>query len=161
MKKIIINIPEVKWGIKPMFDKLVKSLTYEVDETGKPLAENKIPKPIEKQPSLNKETKPTQKTVTDEDTPPLFPKTQKTNANNKIQIQKEDLVLISTALIRYKKHLAQSNQPEKAQRVGELDKMFYAMMPPKVTPNEATTKPPSNLSERYRQSKRERATNLG
>lgn len=157
MKKIIINIPEVKWSFRPMFDKLLKSLTYEVDETGKPLPENKANKSIETQSTLNKEPKKTN----NENKSPLFPKNQTASANNKIQIQKEDLVLISTALIRYKKHLAQNNQLEKAKRVGELDKMFYAMMPPKAIPNETATQPPSSLSERYKQSKRERATNLG
>lgn len=45
-----------------------------------------------------------------------------------IRLQKEDLPLISTALVRYKKHLAQCKQMEKATRVGELDELFYKMI---------------------------------
>ncbi|EAY28941.1 hypothetical protein [Microscilla marina] len=161
MKKIVINIPEVKWNIRTMFDKLVKSLTYEVDEAGEKLPKSKTKKPVEKQTTLQTQPKPTQKTAANENTPPLFPKTQKNSNTNKIQIQKEDLALISTALIRYKKHLAQNNQLEKAKKVGTLDQMFYEMMQPAKASSETVTQPPSNLSERYRQNKRERATNLG
>ncbi|WP_299455238.1 hypothetical protein [uncultured Microscilla sp.] len=161
MKKIVINIPEVKWNIRAMFDKLIKSLTYEVDETGEKLPKNKTKKPIEKQAILHTQSKSIQTTAVNDNTPSLFPKTQKNSRTNKIQIQKEDLALISTALIRYKKHLAQSNQLEKAQRVGTLDKMFYEMMQPAKASGETVAQPLSNLSERYRQNKRERATNLG
>lgn len=45
-----------------------------------------------------------------------------------IRLKKEDLPLISTALVRYKKHLAQCKQLEKASRVGELDALFYKMI---------------------------------
>lgn len=144
MKKIIINIPDVKLGIRPLFDRLLKSLTYEVDETGEQL---NPPDPT-KQPKVQTKAKE----ATD------LPKKNK-QPGNKIQLQKDDLPLISAALIRYKKHLLQNNQPDKAQRVGELDQVFYSIIAQKGE-KEANNEP-VNLSERFKQNKREQVAWVG
>lgn len=49
-------------------------------------------------------------------------------SNTKIKVQKEDLKLISTALVRYGKFLTQNKQLEKAERVRQLDSIFFKII---------------------------------
>ncbi|HAS40277.1 MAG TPA: hypothetical protein DCS93_07350 [Microscillaceae bacterium] len=54
--------------------------------------------------------------------------TTQTKDFNHLKIHQDDLKLISIALIRYQKQLANNNQKEKAARVALLDEMFYELI---------------------------------
>lgn len=69
----------------------------------------------------------------------------------KEQVQAEDLPLISTALIRYKKHLKQNQQLDKAQRVGELDQVFYEMIIQQKNAHQQGTVLPTTQGEQMAQ----------
>ncbi|HAS41038.1 MAG TPA: hypothetical protein DCS93_11180 [Microscillaceae bacterium] len=132
--KIVINIPDIKMKVRPWFDKIVQSLTYDPDE---------VPKKAEEQASVQamKDTKTeVPQHMSDNEIENVFIPKRKGVAQQatKIQVQTEDLHLISTALIRYKKHLTQNKQLEKAQRVGELDQLFYEVITQKSS--EGTSK---------------------
>ena len=47
---------------------------------------------------------------------------------NKLNVSKDDVKIISTALIYYKKFLARKKQLDKADEVGEVDKKFMAFI---------------------------------
>ncbi|OJJ20537.1 hypothetical protein BKI52_18965 [marine bacterium AO1-C] len=137
--KIVINIPNIKMKVRPWFDKMVQSLTYDPDENPEKQMEQVKPVPHQK----TKEQIPPN--MPENETENLFIPKRKSTAQNatKIQVQTEDLHLISTALIRYKKHLEQNKQLEKAQRVGELDQMFYEVITQKSASN-ATSRVKTN-----------------
>ena len=52
----------------------------------------------------------------------------KTSKQNKLSVSKEDVQIISAALIHYKKFLARKKDLEKADEVGEVDKKFMAFI---------------------------------
>ncbi|OJJ23143.1 hypothetical protein BKI52_01970 [marine bacterium AO1-C] len=56
------------------------------------------------------------------------PITTQAQDENCLKVDKEDLKLISTALIRYQKQLVNNNQQDKAARVALLDGMFYELI---------------------------------
>ena len=111
--KIVINIPNIKIRVRPWLDKMVQSLTYEPDEneTGEAkkiesngekkrqgkLVENELKSESAKQmeelfvPRKKSESKKGDKKVEDG--------VKKAMNATKIQIQTEDLHLISTALM--------------------------------------------------------------
>ncbi len=149
--KIVINIPPFKMKVRPWFDKIVQSLVEESEEQPddalKKPEESLVMQAPQKEPMLKNTPKP--------ETENLFiPKRKQVGQKAaKIQLQIEDLHLISTALIRYKKHLSQNKQLDKAHRVGELDQMFYEVIAQKSAEN--------NLSRTKPKSNRERAAQMG
>lgn len=52
----------------------------------------------------------------------------KTTKQNKLSVSKDDVKIISAALIHYKKFLARKKELEKADEVGEVDKKFMAFI---------------------------------
>lgn len=144
--KIVINIPNIKIRVRPWLDKMVQSLTYEPEENE--TEEVKKAEAEGEKKRRNKLTENELKNESDKQMEELFVPRKKSESKKvgkedkygvkkamnatKIQIQTEDLHLISTALIRYKKHLAQNKQLDKAQRVGELDRMFYEVITQKT-----------------------------
>jgi hypothetical protein len=52
----------------------------------------------------------------------------KTSKQNKLSVSKDDVQIISAALIHYKKFLARKKDLEKAEEVGEVDKKFMAFI---------------------------------
>lgn len=48
--------------------------------------------------------------------------------NKKFQVSKQDLKLISSALLFYKKNLLKQNQLEKAKRVSDVDNRIYQLI---------------------------------
>lgn len=137
--KIVITIPKINWGVRPWYDKLVKALTYEVDK----IPDDSFPKATA--PSENNLAKTATTTNTS------APKQSTQPKSTRIQIQTEDLPLISTALIRYKKHLKQSQQLDKAQRVGELDQVFYEIIILQKNANQQGTVLPTTQGEQMAQ----------
>ena len=135
--KIVINIPPFKMKVRPWFDKIVQSLVEDAEEH---------PDDALKKPQQESKVKRTSKPENEN----LFIPKRKQVAQKaaKIQLQTEDLHLISTALIRYKKHLSQNKQLDKAHRVGELDQMFYEVITQKSAENHPSrTKPKPNREQ--------------
>jgi len=139
--KIVINIPNIKMKVRPWLDKMVQSLTYDPDEN----PENQE-KALKQEPPKEPKEQIRHNTSKNEAENVFIPKRKSVAQQaTKIQVQTEDLHLISTALIRYKKHLTQNKQLEKAQRVGELDQLFYEVITQKSSSNT------SNVSHRPEQ----------
>ncbi|EAY27805.1 hypothetical protein [Microscilla marina] len=55
-------------------------------------------------------------------------KTPASGKNNKLSVSKDDVKIISAALIHYKKFLARKKQLDKAEEVGDVDKKFMAFI---------------------------------
>ncbi|WP_299456392.1 hypothetical protein [uncultured Microscilla sp.] len=68
-------------------------------------------------------------------------KTPASGKNNKLSVSKDDVKIISAALIHYKKFLARKKQLDKAEEVGDVDKKFMAFIQAlEGTPTTQTTK---------------------